>query len=77
MYAFLKSVYLYRPQRLPAGFKKCTPILAGIVAGNLSKMHTYIYPVLTCCKKCIPIPATIAAGRFQKVYTYTGHNNSR
>ena len=57
--------------------KKCTPIPAPAFACNLSKMHTYIYPVLTCCKKCIPIPATTAAGRFQKVYTYTGHNDSQ
>ena len=77
MYAFLKSVYLYRPRRLPAGFKKCTPIPATASAGNLSKMHTYIYPVPTCCKKCTPIPASAFVGRFQKVCTYTGHNNSR
>ena len=77
MYAILKSVHLYRPPLLPAGFKKCTPIPATASAGNLSKMHTYIYPVLSCCKKCIPIPATTAVSRFQKVCTYTGHNNSR
>lgn len=78
MYAILKSVYLYRPQRLPAGFKKCTPIPAPATAGNLSKMHTYIYPVLSCCKLCTPIPATITAGSLlQKMYTYTGHHCRR
>lgn len=69
MYAFLKSVYLYRPRRLPAGFKKCTPIPATASAGNLSKMHTYIYPVLSCCKLCTPIPATAFAGSLFKLCT--------
>ena len=32
-------------------------------------MHTYIYPVLTCCKKCIPIPATVFAGILFKLCT--------
>lgn len=105
MYAILKSVYLYRPQRLPATFsKKCTPIsdislsfatwksvylymsrsdllqivytyICPAAAGNLSKMHTYIYPVLSCCKLCTPIPAPAFAGiLFQKctpIYTQT------
>lgn len=32
-------------------------------------MHTYIYPVLTCCKKCIPIPAPVFAGILFKLCT--------
>lgn len=68
-------VHLYRPPLLPAGFKKCTPIPAITSAGNLSKMHTYIYPALSCCKLCTPIPAPAIAGSLFKlcipIYTQT------
>lgn len=49
--------------------KKCTPLPATASAGNLSKMHTYIYPVLTCCKLCTPIPAQTFAGILFKLCT--------
>ena len=32
-------------------------------------MHTYIYPVLSCCKLCTPIPAPAFAGRLFKLCT--------
>lgn len=73
MYTYIctlsNCVHLYTHISAAYCFKLCTPISDTATAGNLSKMHTYIYPVLTCCKKCIPIPAPAFAGILFKLCT--------